>query len=267
MERIAVYGKGGIGKSVVATGLSAHFAQSGRSVLHVGCDPKRDSSLRLIGKMPTKAVVDFVGLDSGAVAAHALINEGRNGVHCIESGGPEPGLGCGGRGVARTIEILDEIELLEGDAYEIVVFDVLGDVVCGGFAAPLRQGFAEKVIIVASEEPMALFAANNIAKAVVTYASNGVVLAGLVANLKSSDEPRLIELFAERIDTRILATLPRDQNIIDAERRCQTIFDHAPESPGAAALRELAEAIAEVSTELVKTPKPLGDEDFFELVR
>lgn len=251
----------------MATGLSAHYAQSGQNVLHVGCDPKRDSSLRLIGKMPSKVVVDFVGLDSGAVAAHSLINEGRNGVHCIESGGPEPGLGCGGRGVARTIEIMDEIELLDGDAYEVVVFDVLGDVVCGGFAAPLRKGFAEKVVIVVSEEPMALFAANNIAKAVVTYASNGVVLAGLVANLKTSDESHLIRLFAEHIDTKILATLPRDRNIIEAERRCQTVLDYAPESAGAMALQTLAKALSDVSTELVTTPKPLGDEAFFELVR
>jgi nitrogenase iron protein NifH len=149
----------------------------------------------------------------------------------------------------------------------VVVFDVLGDVVCGGFAAPLRQGFAEKVIIVASEEPMALFAANNIAKAVVTYAPNGVVLAGLVANLKSAEGPDVIERFAERINTRILATLPRDPQIIEAERQCKTVLDYAPESPGSLALCELAEAVVNVAPEHVRPPKPLSDEDFFELMR
>jgi len=259
-----VYGKGGIGKSVVATGLSAHFAIEGRRVLHVGCDPKRDSSLKLIGHMPTKTAVDLVGLDPGAVSAQQLIIKGRNGVDCIEAGGPEPGLGCGGRGVARALEIMSEIDLLETGGYDAVIFDVLGDVVCGGFAAPLRQGFARKVVIVVSEEPMALFAANNIAKAVVTYQSNGVFLAGLVANLRSEDRSGLVERFAERIGTRVLVTLMRDPEIIAAERRCRTVLEHAPESPGARALRDLARAVTEVAA--ADAPSPLPDDAFFEMI-
>jgi nitrogenase iron protein NifH len=264
VERIAVYGKGGIGKSVVATGLSAHFAIEGRRVLHVGCDPKRDSSLKLIGAMPARTAVDLVGLEPGSVSAHRLINPGRHGIHCIESGGPEPGLGCGGRGVARALEIMAEIELLETGGYDVVVFDVLGDVVCGGFAAPLRQGFARKVVIVASEEPMALFAANNIAKAVVTYQPNGVFLAGLVANLRDVDRPDLVERFAAAIGTTILATLPRDPRVIEAERACRTVVEHAPESPAARALRDLARAVTGV--ELAAPPRPLADAAFFELI-
>lgn len=259
-----MYGKGGIGKSVVATGLSAHFAIEGRRVLHVGCDPKRDSSLKLIGAMPSKTAVDLVGLDPGSVSAHRLINPGRHGIDCIESGGPEPGLGCGGRGVARALEIMAEIELLETGGYDVVVFDVLGDVVCGGFAAPLRQGFAQKVVIVASEEPMALFAANNIAKAVVTYQPNGVFLAGLVANLRDVDRSGLVERFAERIGTSVLATLARDPKIIEAERGCRTVVEHAPRSPAASAIRDLAAALAGVAT--AAPPTPLSDAAFFDLI-
>ena len=268
MERIAVYGKGGIGKSVVATGLSTSFGVGGRKVLHVGCDPKRDSSLRLIGEMPSKTVVDLVGMEPGAVAAQRLLNEGRHGIHCIESGGPEPGLGCGGRGVARAIELIEEIELIESGAYDVVVFDVLGDVVCGGFAAPLRQGFAEKVVIVVSEEPMALFAANNIAKAVLSYQDNGVVLAGLVANLRSPEGSlELIERFSADLSTKILAKLPRDNAIIEAERRCETVLDFAPDSPAAGALGELAQALEASRAEAIGPPTPLSDKAFFELVR
>lgn len=268
MECIAVYGKGGIGKSVIATALSTHFGIAGQRVLHVGCDPKRDSSLRIIGKMPAKTVVDLVGMETGAVAASRLINEGRHGIHCIESGGPEPGLGCGGRGVARAVELMDEIELLETGGYDAAVFDVLGDVVCGGFAAPLRQGFANKVVIVASEEPMALFAANNIAKAVLTYQANGVALAGIVANLRGEESSAsLIERFAHEIGTTILAIIPRDQGIIDAERRCETILDASPESPAARALDALAVKLVELDTASIAPPRPLSDEAFFELVK
>jgi nitrogenase iron protein NifH len=268
VERIAVYGKGGIGKSVIATGLSAHYAIGGRRVLHVGCDPKRDSSLRLIGHMPKRTVVDFVGMEPGAVTASRLLEQGRHGVMCLESGGPEPGLGCGGRGVARAIEIMEETDLLENGGFDVAVFDVLGDVVCGGFAAPLRQGFARKVVIVASEEPMALFAANNIARAVVTYHGNGVVLAGLVANLRAAgQEATLVERLAGALGTRVLAVLPRDPMIIEAERRCTTVLDHAPDSAASRVLRELGSVLDQVDPDRLAPPTPLNEDAFFELVR
>jgi len=207
-------------------------------------------------------------MEPGAVAASQLLEEGRHGVMCLEAGGPEPGLGCGGRGVARAIELMEETELLESGGFDVAVFDVLGDVVCGGFAAPLRQGFARKVVIVASEEPMALFAANNIAKAVVTYESNGVVLAGLVANLRSGkDEAGLVERFAEAIGTEVLVVLPRDPLVIEAERKCMTVLEHAPESDAARELSKLGETLAKVSADEVKTPTPLDETAFFELLK
>jgi len=265
MERIAIYGKGGIGKSVTATCLSAVFARDGLRVLHVGCDPKRDSAVRLMaGPGPVRTVLEVLGDDPTAVSATDLVNEGRMGIHCLEAGGPRPGLGCGGRGVARTIEFLDDMEVLQTGAYDAVVFDVLGDVVCGGFAAPLRQGFAEKVLIVLSEEPMALYAANNICRAVQVYGQNGVVLAGLVANLRSATANRdKLRDFATALSTSILAFVPRDEIIQDAERRRMTVVEHAPESEAARRFAELAEAVRRVDPATVPAPTPLEDDAFY----
>jgi len=267
-ERIAVYGKGGIGKSVVATTLSAAYAMAGKRVLHVGCDPKHDSAVRLLdGYRDVRTVLDVLGEDPSAATADVL-NRGRHGIDCCEAGGPPAGLGCGGRGVARTIEHLDELGLLRSGDYDVAMFDVLGDVVCGGFAAPLRDGFAQKVVIVASEEPMALYAANNIARAVQAYRRNGVGLAGIVLNLRGSDSDRqLVERFCETLGTTILATIMRDQQIIDAERIGRTIVEHAPESESARALQLLAESLLQIDASVLPQPRPMADNDFFEFMR
>jgi nitrogenase iron protein NifH len=268
VERIAVYGKGGIGKSVIASGLSTYHARQGRRVLHVGCDPKRDSCLRLLGHMAERTVVDAIGHEPGAVSPSQLLNEGRWGIQCIEAGGPEPGLGCGGRGVGLTVELLEEIELLRDELYDVALFDVLGDVVCGGFAAPLRRGFAHKVVIVLSEEPMALFAANNIAKAIVTYGENGVHLAGLVANLRSpQSDGELIHRFAQRLGTEVLTVVPRDPLVMEAERRCETVLDAAPDSPAALAIAELARRLDGRDCSSLVPPTPLGDDEFWEFLK
>jgi nitrogenase iron protein NifH len=265
VQRIAVYGKGGIGKSVTATCLSACFARDGMKVLHVGCDPKRDSAVRLMeGGVKVRTVLEVLGDDPTAVSAGDIINVGRMGIHCCEAGGPKPGLGCGGRGVARTIEFLDEMEVIGSGTYDAVVFDVLGDVVCGGFAAPLRQGFAEKILVVLSEEPMALYAANNICRAVQVYGQNGVVLAGLVANLRSAAVDRAkLERFAAALSTRILAFIPRDETIQAAERRRMTVVEYAPGSESARCFAGLAETVRAIDPAAVPGPTPMEDEAFY----
>ncbi len=269
MERIAIYGKGGVGKSVVATALSAHYALRGRNVLHIGCDPKHDSAIRLTsGDEPIVTVLEALADNPNISSTEAILHPGRHGIRCCEAGGPEPGVGCGGRGVARTLEFLDEMEVIEEGGYDVVVFDVLGDVVCGGFAAPLRQGFAEKVLVVVSEEPMALFAANNITKAIHTYQANGVVLAGLVANLRTPDADRgLVGRFAAALGSEVLAYVPRDPMIIAAERARSTIVEHAPDSPAAQSFRTLAERIARIDKDAIPLPTPLSDAAFFEFIR
>ncbi len=269
MERIAIYGKGGVGKSVVATSLSAYYAGQGKRVLHIGCDPKADSAVRLMdGDSPMITVLQALADNPNTTSTESILHAGRNGIDCCEAGGPEPGVGCGGRGVARTLEFLDEMEVIESGGYDAVVFDVLGDVVCGGFAAPLRQGFAQKVIIVVSEEPMALFAANNISKAIHTYHANGVVLGGLVASLKTTDVDRsVLERFAQALSTQVLAYIPRDPFITQAERERKTIVEHSPDSPTAKVFASLAERILEIDPAKMGLPTPLSEKQFFEFIR
>lgn len=269
MEKIAIYGKGGVGKSVVATGLSAHYGMSGKRVLHVGCDPKHDSAVRLLDdRRPVKTVLEVLGNRPDAETTREILNLGRHGIHACEAGGPPAGLGCGGRGVARTIEYLDEAGFLQSEDYDVAMFDVLGDVVCGGFAAPLRDGFAEKVVIVASEEPMALFAANNISRAVVSYSRNGVVLAGIVANLRTRDARREhIEKFAEKIGTRVLTVIERDPRVMEAEQSQLTIVEHAPDCNSAKAITHLGDRLLEIEKASLQPPRPMADEEFFDFMR
>jgi len=265
VEKIAIYGKGGIGKSVVATALSAHFGMRGKRVLHMGCDPKHDSAIRLIdGQDSIRTVLDVLGDNPAAVGTREILTPGRHGIHCCEAGGPPAGLGCGGRGVARAIELMDEMELLESGEYDVAIFDVLGDVVCGGFAAPLRDRFAEKVVIVMSEEPMALFAANNIARAVVTYQKNGVGLAGLVINQRAASiDLAGLERFAQRLNTRVLTRMEREPRIQEAERHRRTIVEFCPDCPSARALTELARALEAVKPTDLPLPTPMEDSEFF----
>ena len=270
MQRIAVYGKGGIGKSVLATNLSVSFAMRGMSVLHVGCDPKADSSSRLVDEMDSlPTVLEMLGSGGDSASADTIVTIGRHGIHCAESGGPPPGMGCGGRGVARTLEFISDIELLELGDYDAAVFDVLGDVVCGGFAAPLRQGFGDKVVIVCSEEPMAVYAANNISKAIETYERNGVVLAGLVGNLKdSSDENKeALERFAERLSTQLLAYVPRDPQVIAGERIGRTVVEFDEEAPAAKIIQELSRKVLEIEKGDRVTPTPMSDSDLNQFFR
>lgn len=266
MERIAIYGKGGIGKSVVATSLSASFALLEKKVLHVGCDPKSDSAVRLIeGTGRLRTVLETLGDKHTVASAQAVVNRGRLGIDLCESGGPPAGLGCGGRGVARTLEFFDDVDLLTAGGYEVVVFDVLGDVVCGGFAAPLRQGFGDKVFIVVSEEPMAMYAANNIASAVNAYRRNGVALGGLIANLKDGSEQNraMITDFAGVLSTEVVGWIPRDPMVLVAERRRRTVVEFASESPASLAIREIAKHVLLVDRATLRPPTPLTNEAFF----
>ncbi len=270
MQRIVVFGKGGIGKSTVASNLSAIYALEGKKVIHVGCDPKHDSTVGLVDGNLIETFMErhartFSVRDIRLLKASDLLFRGRLGIDCVEAGGPEPGVGCAGRGISLMLEAFQDLEILEAGGYDICLFDVLGDVVCGGFAAPLRKGFAEKVVIVVSEELMALYAANNIAKSVRTYSSNGVYLAGLVANLKDGevDKGRL-ERFAKAIGTRILEFVPRDPAVREAEfSRKTTAVERAPKSPFTRAVKSLSCKLLAVRKEDCPVPTPMNDALFY----
>lgn len=267
IEKIVFLGKGGIGKSTILTNLSTIYAQMGRKVLFVGCDPKRDATMLLTSRTDIPTVIDQL-IRTNDVRLEDVLLEARSGIHCIEAGGPEPGVGCAGRGIARMLEFFRETELLEKNGYDTVLFDLLGDIVCGGFATPLRKGFGEKVFIVVSDELMSLYAANNIARAVVNCAPNGVVLGGLVANLKDARaDEKMIGRFARKLGTRVVATLRRDTRFRKAEYGRLTLVEHAPRSETVAHLGRIARKVLRIDPARIAPPTPLDDRTFYELSR
>ncbi len=259
MRSIAFYGKGGIGKTSVASCMSILFASAGRRVLHIGCDPKHDSCYKLVPDQPMRTVMGTLmqlGSDEH-LPIKDLIMVGFKGVHCIEAGGPEPGVGCAGRGITKTMEMLS-LYGLPGKAYDVVVCDVLGDVVCGGFAAPMRIGFAKEIYIVVSGEVMAMYAANNICRAVVSNRRNGIALGGLVANLRNlPHEIEILERFASTLGTRLLHPIPMDESVQIAERSSLTVLTFAPLSDAARHYEALFDEIERTTPEDCVIPTPL----------
>lgn len=234
MLKIAIYGKGGIGKSTVTSNLAAAFAVLGKRVIQIGCDPKADSTINLLGGEPLLPVMNFMReQDRDPERLEEISREGFGGVLCIETGGPTPGLGCAGRGIIATFQLLEELQLFERWKPDVVLYDVLGDVVCGGFAAPIREGYAEKVLIVTSGEKMALYAANNISTAVKNFEDRSYAkVFGIVLNHRNVEqETEKVQAFADRAGLRIVGEIPRSDEIIYYEDRGQTVIEGNPDSP------------------------------------
>ena len=253
MIRVAVYGKGGIGKSTTVTNVAAAMANMGLKVAVVGCDPKADTTRCLTGRrIPT--VLDR--LKTSTQASMAVVGYG--GILCMESGGPEPGTGCAGRGIASALREIQQQDLLADR--DVVIYDVLGDVVCGGFSMPLRENIAQDVYLVTTADFMALYAANNICKGIARYAQDGDVrLAGLIYNGRSGrDDAGMVETFAERIGTELTGSIPMSPEISRAETRRKTAVELFPDSPAAAEFRALAEKMLRHGPGII--PAPMEEE-------
>ncbi|TGQ32398.1 nitrogenase iron protein [Mesorhizobium sp. M00.F.Ca.ET.216.01.1.1] len=245
LRQIAFYGKGGIGKSTTSQNTLAALVDLGQKILIVGCDPKADST-RLILNSKAQDTVLSLAAQEGSVEDLELedvLKIGYKGIKCVESGGPEPGVGCAGRGVITSINFLEENGAY--DDVDYVSYDVLGDVVCGGFAMPIRENKAQEIYIVMSGEMMALYAANNIAKGILKYAnSGGVRLGGLICNERQTDrELDLAEALSARLNSKLIHFVPRDNIVQHAELRKQTVIEYAPDSKQAQEYRQLAEKI------------------------
>jgi nitrogenase iron protein NifH len=257
MRQIAFYGKGGIGKSTTSQNTLACLAEDGHKILIVGCDPKADST-RLI--LHSKAQDTILSLAAAAGSVEDLEIEdvmkvGYLDISCVESGGPEPGVGCAGRGVITSINFLEENGAYEDRDY--VSYDVLGDVVCGGFAMPIRENKAQEIYIVMSGEMMAMYAGNNISKGILKYAnSGGVRLGGLVCNERQTDkELELSEELAKRLGSKLIHFVPRDNIVQHAELRRMTVVEYAPEHKQAAEYRTLSKKIhANKGNGVIPTP-------------
>jgi len=265
MRQVAIYGKGGIGKSTTTQNLTAGLGEMGKKVMVVGCDPKADSTRLLLGGLAQKTVLDTLRDEGEDIELESIMKNGFAGIKCVESGGPEPGVGCAGRGIITSIGLLEKLGAYEADL-DYVFYDVLGDVVCGGFAMPIREGKAQEIYIVASGELMALYAANNICKGIRKYASTGGVrLGGIICNSRKVDgEKELIMAFAKELGTQMIHFIPRDNIVQRAEINKKTVIDYDPSSPQADEYRALARAID--GNDMFVIPKPMKQERLEELM-
>jgi nitrogenase iron protein NifH len=257
-RKVAIYGKGGIGKSTTTQNTAAALAHfHSKKVFIHGCDPKADSTRLILGGMPQQTLMDVLR-DHGAekVTNEMVIRTGFGDIQCVESGGPEPGVGCAGRGVITAIDLMEESGAYTDDL-DFVFFDVLGDVVCGGFAMPIRDGKAQEVYIVASGEMMAIYAANNICKGLVKYAKqSGVRLGGIICNSRKVDgEKEFLEEFTAAIGTKMIHFVPRDNVVQKAEFNKKTVTEFDPEENQAFEYRELGRKIIENEDFVI--PRPL----------
>ena len=248
MIKAAVYGKGGIGKSTTISNISAALAEQGLRVMQIGCDPKADSTilLRHGEKLPT--VLDTVNRKKDQFELEEVCHEGYGGVVCVEAGGPVPGFGCAGRGIVTALEKLERRKAYEIYKPDIVFYDVLGDVVCGGFSMPIRKGYAQKVFLVTSGENMSIYAASNIALAVDNFRGRGYAdLGGLILNRRGVEKEReKVEVLAGDFHTDITGDLPRSETVQQAETLQKTVVEAFPDSEMAGAYRELARNLLEV---------------------
>ncbi len=257
LRQCAIYGKGGIGKSTTTQNLVAGLAELGQKVMIVGCDPKADST-RLILHSKAQETIMHLAAEAGSVEDLELedvLKTGYADIKCVESGGPEPGVGCAGRGVITAINFLEEEGAYDEDL-DFVFYDVLGDVVCGGFAMPIRENKAQEIYIVVSGEMMAMYAANNISKGIVKYAnSGGVRLAGLICNSRNTDrEDELIEALAAKLGTHMIHFVPRDNAVQRAEIRRMTVIEYDPTHSQADEYRSLAQKVIDNKRLVIPTP-------------
>jgi nitrogenase iron protein NifH len=265
IRQVAIYGKGGIGKSTTTQNLTAALAEMGMEIMIVGCDPKADSTRLILNGLAQQTVLDTLREEGEDVELENILKPGYGGIRCVESGGPEPGVGCAGRGIITSINMLEQLGAYT-DNLDYVFYDVLGDVVCGGFAMPIREGKAEEIYIVASGEMMAMYAANNIAKGILKFAeSGGCRLGGIICNSRKVDnELEMLTAFAEELGSQLIHFVPRDNMVQHAEINKKTVIDHDPSHVQAEEYRTLARAID--NNKLFVIPKPMTQDRLEEIL-
>jgi nitrogenase iron protein NifH len=256
LKQIAIYGKGGIGKSTTTSNLSAALSKMGFRVMQFGCDPKSDSTNTLRGGKHIPTVLDSLR-EKGTLQTSEVVFEGFNGIYCVEAGGPAPGVGCAGRGIISAVELFKQQHAFEELELDYVIYDVLGDVVCGGFAMPIREGIAQHVFTVSSSDFMSIYASNNLFKGIKKYSnSGGALLGGLIANsINTNYSKEIVDDFVAHTKTRVMEYIPRSITVTQCELQGKTTIEAAPNSEQAGVYMSLADKIAE--HELSSTPVPM----------
>jgi len=272
MRQIALYGKGGIGKSTVASHLSCTFAERGLKVLQVGCSPKNDSTYLLVPDFPETILdvlrrndFEYDDIDPQEVICESPIAfPGGGKIFCAESGGPEPGVGCGGKGVVEAIETLRRLEVAKSLAIDVVIYDILGDVVCGGFSLPIRQGYARETYVVTSGEFEALYQVTNVSKAIKRFEKrSGAKLGGLIVNLRRvGNEQQMVADFAEKLGTRIIGIIPYSQVVKECGGRGETVFQGRPDADEARLYRDIGEAV--IANRQLTIPETIDFEELYD---
>ncbi len=279
IRQIAFYGKGGIGKSTIATNLAAAYAERGLNTMVIGCDPKSDCTRSLCGDVDIPTVLDVLrerGVaktelteisDRRQIDMDEIVYKGYKGVLCVEAGGPEPAVGCAGRGIILAVDLLRKIGIYDEFDLDVLIYDVLGDVVCGGFGMPLRKGLADDVFIVTSADYLSIYAANNICQGIHRHASReGSPLGGFVYNVRGMvDDLSIVEEFAHRVGSKVIGAIPNDKTIMECEISAKTVIENNPESEIAGIFRDLATGIFENKETI--SPTPLSKEELVELAR
>lgn len=247
MIKFAIYGKGGIGKSTTVSNLSVAMTNMGLKVMQIGCDPKADSTKNLIGNQKAVPILDLIKENGNDIKLEDIVKIGYNNVFCVEAGGPTPGMGCAGRGIIVALDKLKQLGAYDVYKPDIVIYDVLGDVVCGGFSMPMRNGYADKVYIITSGENMAIHAAYNIGMALLNFKNRGYAeLGGIILNKKNVvDEEKKVEELANDFKTKIISTINRSEKVLEAEDINKTVMEAFPDSDIANEYNVLAKKILE----------------------
>ncbi len=262
-KQIAIYGKGGIGKSTTTSNISAALSEMGYKVMQFGCDPKSDSTNTLRNGKYIPTVLDTLR-ERSTVKAQDVIYEGFNGIYCVEAGGPAPGVGCAGRGIITAVELFKQQKTFEELELDYVIYDVLGDVVCGGFAVPIREGIAEHVFTVSSADFMSVYASNNLFKGIHKYSNSaGALLGGVIANsINAPYAKEIIDDFVKQTHTQVVEYVPRSVTVTQSELQGKTTIEAAPASAQADVYRSLAKKIASHTES--KVPSPLATNELRE---
>lgn len=245
MKKFAIYGKGGIGKSTIASNLSAAISNLGKKVMQIGCDPKADSTILITHGEKVNTTLDLIREKKDAFELLDMVRLGYNGIICAEAGGPTPGLGCAGRGIICALEKLEEKGAYKKYKPDVVFYDVLGDVVCGGFSMPMRKGYADKVFVITSGENMSIYAAANICIAMRNFKDRGYAsLGGIILNKKNvKDEEKKVKELCKEFKTKIIGVLPYDEMVHKAEDMQMTVVEAFPDSSMAKSYIKLAKGV------------------------